>query len=141
MPSELADKAEIWELKHQYCYAMDEVDIDWMQSIFAEDGHLDVPIYENVTGHDGIREYFEWYREQDFGTSVHSVSNPLIEIDGDTASGRWYYTVTYAQNSDDLIHGIGAYDDEYVRTDDGWKLSSVVAKRRITRELSASRTD
>jgi hypothetical protein len=37
--------------------------------------------------------------------------------------------------------GHGHYDDEFVRTDDGWKIDSVTARRRITREVSAAPID
>lgn len=141
MSSALADKAAIRELKYEYCYATDALDIDRMLEIYTADGHLDVPIYETVDGHEGIREYFEWFDEQEYGTGAHSVFNPLIDVEGDTATGKWYYAVMYTVPGGDLEFGQGEYDDEYVRTDDGWKLSSVTAKRRITRRISAEQID
>lgn len=141
MPSVLEDKAEITELKYEYCYATDNLDMDRMREIYTDDGYLDVPIYETVEGHEKINEYFEWFDEQEYGTGAHSVFNPIIDVDGDTATGKWYYAVVYTLPDGTLEFGQGEYDDEYVRTGDGWKLSSVIAKRRITRRIPAERVN
>lgn len=137
MASSLADQAAIKELKYEYCYATDALDVDRMLETFVSDGLLDVPIHEPIEGHEGIREYFEWFAEQEYETRAHNVFNPIIDVEGDAATGEWYYVVAYALPGGDLEFGHGHYDDEYVRTDDGWKLSTVTARRRITREVSA----
>lgn len=55
----------------------------------------------------------------------HRVAHPEIEIDGDTARGRWYLQdrVIVAEFSFMLI-GAAFYDDTYRRTADGWRISS-----------------
>lgn len=141
MSSTLADEAAIKELKYEYCYATDALDIDRMLDAYVPDGRLDVPIHEPIEGHDGIREYFEWFAEQEYQDRAHNVFNPVIDVDGDTATGEWYYMVIYTLPGGNLEVGHGRYDDEYVRTDEGWKLSSVRAIRRITREVHAETVD
>jgi ketosteroid isomerase-like protein len=141
MSGRLADEAEIERLKHRYCYATDALDVDAISETFTEDGLLDVPIYDAVEGHEGIREYFEWFGDQTYETRAHNVFNPIIDVDGDTATGIWYYLVVYTVPGGKMLVGHGRYDDEFVRTDDGWKLSSVIARRRITREVPAERPD
>jgi ketosteroid isomerase-like protein len=137
MASELADRFDIQELKHEYCYATDDLDVDRIVETFTADGVLDVPIHDRIEGHDGLAAYFEWFAEQEYQTRAHNVFNPVISVDGDTATGEWYYMVLYTLPGGNVEMGHGHYDDEFVRTDDGWKISSVSAKRRITREVSA----
>lgn len=137
MTSELADRFEIQELKHEYCYATDDLDVDRIVETFTADGVLEVPIHDPIEGHDGLADYFEWFAEQAYETRAHNVFNPVIDVDGDTATGEWYYMVLYTLPGGNFEMGHGHYDDEFVRTDDGWKISSVTAKRRITREVSA----
>jgi hypothetical protein len=61
-----------------------------------------------------------------FASSVHGmrhvVSNPLVDVAGDSAHVR-AYLVVYAGGS---IAILGAYEDEVVRTPDGWRFAKRV---------------
>lgn len=133
----VADVATIERLKHEFCYATDDLDTERMQSLFVADCRLDTPLNEPAEGHDGIRRYFEWFAEQEYEDRAHNVFNPLVEVDGDEATGEWYYTVVYTLPNGNLEYGHGKFEDEFVRTADGWKIRSVRGRRRITRELHA----
>lgn len=135
------DVAAIERLKHEFCYATDDLDVERMQSLFVPDCRLDTPLDEPAEGHEGIRRYFEWFAEQDYADRSHSVYNPIVEVDGDDATGEWYYTVAYTLPNGNLEWGHGKFEDEFVRTDDGWKIRSVTGRRRITRELHAEPMD
>lgn len=135
------DKLEIQELKYRHCYATDESDTAAVPELFVEDGVLDIPLKDPLVGHEEIQSYFEWLEEQEYTARAHNLVNPVIDIDGDTATGKWYYMVVYAFPDGDFLLGQGVFDDEFVRTDDGWKIVSVTAKRRITRRVSAERMD
>lgn len=137
MSSPLEDTLRIRELKHEYCYVTDDLDVDRVPTVFSADTYLDTPLHDPVEGHDGVREYFEFFGEQEYEVRSHNVVNPIVDVDDDEATGKWYYVVVYTLPDGDLLFGHGEYDDEFVRTDDGWRLSSVVAKRRITRRVSA----
>lgn len=141
MPDTLNDEAAIQRVKHQYCYATDWLDTDRMLDSFTPDATLDVPIREPMLGHDEIAAYLEWLDDQDHGTRAHCAFNPVIDVDGDEATGLWYYIVLYTLPDGDLVFGQGRFDDEFERTDEGWKLSSVTATRRITRRLPAERME
>jgi len=52
---------------------------------------------------------------------VHYVTNPLIEIDGDTATGHWHALVTATMPGPQAVWILGIYKDDYVRCPDGWK--------------------
>lgn len=135
MTAAAAAKDHIRELKARYCYATDALDADALVETFVPDGVLDVEIYGTATGHAGIREYIEWFAAQPFEVRGHNVFNPVIELDGDSAAGTWYYLVLYARSDGTLDVGHGEYTDEFVRTDAGWKFASVKARRRISERV------
>ena len=81
-------------------------------------------------GREGIREFFK-NASQLVAFAVHGVSNPLIEIDGDRATGRWYLHQPMAlRPNDDCFWFVAQYEDEYVRTAEGWKFQNVHVKAR-----------
>jgi ketosteroid isomerase-like protein len=52
------------------------------------------------------------------------VTSGLVEVEGDRARG-WWYLIEFNQRAqgDGTLH-LGYYDDEYVRTPDGWQFAS-----------------
>ena len=133
----LIDLEEIRALKYAYCHFNDG---GWPKhggshegpayQLFTEDGVWDSsPVGPRVEGREAIRELMESYREK-APYARHTVTNPRIEISGDTATGNWhamiYSTVrdiTTGQDTDLL--GLGEYDDVYVRTSEGWRIKSL----------------
>ena len=57
--------------------------------------------------------------------SQHIVSNQQVTIDGDTATCRCYLhaRTPFVDGGDNFIIA-GRYDDELVRTPDGWRINS-----------------
>ena len=130
-----SDRTELLELKYRYCYATDNADVEALLDVFTENGYFDIGIYGTGSGHDDLREYMEWFAENKPGIRAHNVVNPIIDIDGDRATGKWYYFVLYETPDGQLEMGHGYYDDEYRRVDGTWKTSSLVAKRRASWSL------
>lgn len=57
----------------------------------------------------------------------HSFHSPLIEVDGDTATGRWtVHCVAMCKGAAKADTIIGRYRDRYVRTPGGWLQSALV---------------
>jgi hypothetical protein len=67
-------------------------------------------------------------------TTVHQVHTPEIEVTGDRATGTWAMQdiVSFQFPGEDpyTIRGYGWYDEEYARTDDGWRLASSQLRRQ-----------
>ena len=85
-----------------------------------EDGVWDGGIRGKAEGREAIREFFvNASRRLPF--AVHMVMNPIIEVDGDTATGTWYLfqPCTYSEG-DRAVWGSARYDEEYVRVNGGW---------------------
>jgi hypothetical protein len=92
-------------------------------SVFTEDA-----IWDNGVGPSGIlrgREaIYDNLRSGPWKFAMHHFLSPLIEIDGDRATGRWmlWQTATLA-SSDTAVFMSAITNDDYVRTADGWKMS------------------
>ena len=115
----LADIEDIKQLKARYAAACDDdYNPDKLAPLFAEDAIWDGSILGYAEGREGIREFFA-------GSSalvpfaIHQISNPLIEIDGDTATGQWYLWQPMVFGGEALWLS-AIYEDQYIRQDGGW---------------------
>jgi len=127
----IADTLEIQRLKALYCVTADSVTHDpagakeLLQSMFTPDVRADygAAICE---GRDALVNYLVSVISEMEEWLLHGLQTPLIEIDGDKASGQW---VIMVQNKQKHLSGkemlVGRYIDEFVRTAEGWKISAV----------------
>ena len=123
----LEDIEEIKQLKARYCLYCDG---GWPEKsgthagpiaeLFVEDGEWDgSPGLPAAKGREAIRRLFVDCRNIPF--AYHPVTNPIIEVNGDTATGNWHLI-----GVGDMPGGIsgfflGGYEEDYVRTPDGWR--------------------
>jgi hypothetical protein len=56
---------------------------------------------------------------------VHMIHTPLIQVDGDTATGAWTLMVHLKRPDGPVDILLGRYSDEFIRTPDGWRIASV----------------
>ena len=63
-------------------------------------------------------------------TTFHQVHHPEISVTGDTAHARWYlHDKVFVPASDLALEGAAFYDDDLVRTPDGWRFSRIGSHR------------
>ena len=123
----LESKDQIKELRATYCYHVDDQEADAFASLFTEDAILDFGNAGTYEGHDELREFINSVVPEFYEFIVHMVHNPVIEVDGDTASGRWYFEApATSQGTDTWIQG--QYDEEYARVDGEWKFAEIEAR-------------
>ena len=123
------DITEIIGLKARYCRAADcgwdraKPDAAGIADLFVTDGVWDAgPAFAALNGQREIRDYFE-SKEHPFG--LHTVSNPIIRVDGDRATGQWQLLCpSIIENEQSLLIG-GIYDDEFVRSANGWRFKTI----------------
>ncbi len=122
----LVDIEEIKQLKARYTIACDDnYQPDVLAELFTEDAIWDGGFMGYAEGREGIREFFA-NASNVVGFAVHGVSNPLIEINADEASGRWYLLQPMTIKGGEQAFWFAAqYEDTYVRTADGWRFKHV----------------
>ena len=55
---------------------------------------------------------------------IHMVHSPIIEVNGDRATGRWYYEAPVTNAGDGKAEWmVGIYNEEYVRENGEWKFA------------------
>lgn len=123
---DIADKFEIQELLTAYAHAIDRRDINALDQMFTPDADIDYSVTGGI--HGGLKEIKPFLETSLalFKASQHFVTNPLIRLDGDRATSRCLLFNPMVMDRDGAAHTlfIGAwYDDELVRTEDGWRIS------------------
>jgi hypothetical protein len=115
----LADIEDIKQLKARYAAACDDdYNPDKLAPLFAEDAIWDGSILGYAEGREAIHEFFSASSSL-VPFAVHQVSNPLIEIDGDTATGQWYLWQPMVFQGAALWLS-ATYEDSYVRQGGQW---------------------
>lgn len=122
----LVDIEEIKQLKARYAAACDDdYNTEKLAALFTEDAIWDGGMMGYAETREGIRDFFT-NASTLVGFAVHGISNPIIEIDGDTAKGHWYLDQPMALKGGEACYWYCAqYHDEYVRTNEGWKFQRV----------------
>ncbi len=129
----LEDKDDIRRLKATYCElcdnGLDKEDVlNELLGHFINDAKLDFGMGEGSTfeGLDGLKLFFGQVVPGSVSFSMHMVHNSIIDIDGDTAKGRYYFEApTTNAVSKDAQWMAGRYIEEYVRVDNVWKYKSI----------------
>ena len=127
----LEDQQEIAKLKARYVNWNDggwkgptHTNPQAVADMFVEDGVWDGrPSTGYAQGRAEIKKLFETFGAVPF--IVHYVTNPIIEVNGDTATGNWHALVTMTVPGDQALWSLGLYLEEYVRTPEGWKFKSL----------------
>ena len=122
----LYDVEQIKQLKHRYCaYCDEQYDPDRIVSLFVDDGVWDGGPFGTYEGRDAIHQFFA-NASNLISFANHYVTNPVIEVNGDTATGRWDLWQPMVSEPDPTACWLVAkYRDEYVRRDDAWLFQSL----------------
>jgi ketosteroid isomerase-like protein len=120
------DVEQIKQLKHEYCWAFDSGDLGRLMALFTDDAVCELGPFGTWRGRADIER---GYRSQMVASRVpggrlHSVSNAIITVDGDHASGHWYL-VDYdiEPGTTQPVRLLAAYHDTYRRDADRWRMS------------------
>lgn len=124
----LLDHHAIVQLTHDYCWALDTHDWDSLRTdVFTADAVTDL----GGGGQRGIDEIVDRVSTalSVFDVTQHQVATHQIRIDGDTATGRCYLHAQHVRrdanddgSDENLLIG-ARYEDNYVRTDAGWRIA------------------
>jgi SnoaL-like domain len=127
---ELVAKQAITDVLHRYCRGIDRRDWELVRSSYHPDAYDDHAIYRGER--DGLIEFFKDFLTSNCAATRHSLSNILINVDGDTAGAESYVHAWHrmlpepgAEDSPakNLIMG-ARYVDRLERRDGEWRLAN-----------------
>ncbi|USZ73667.1 nuclear transport factor 2 family protein [Natronosalvus halobius] len=130
---ELQNWHRICQLKFRYCYSIDDKRCNDFVDLFTDDAIIDYATRETYRGRTEIQGFIETHVTE-FEQTTHTVLNPVIEIDGDSATGKWY-GIVFLQSDGTTRFGQVRYDETYRRGDDGWKFASLKTESRLYTEI------
>lgn len=125
-----ADLLAIRMLTDQYSAGANSMDARAMAAVYAEDAVL-VSFEHRFEGRASIEKVFgETIGLMEMMNQVCSAS--AITVVGDRATAHWSVTEFAKRKAQDKLElFIGDYDDELVRTAEGWRFSKRVLTRRM----------
>lgn len=135
----MTDHQAICETVYRYAFALDNRDWAMYRSIFADYVDFDFSTYH---GKPTVRMRADQLVSSaetlfaGFSATQHTMSNPIVEIDGDSARCNMYIQAAHSIDPDPeapwFIMG-GHYEDHLIRRNGGWLLDGVTMKLRWTR--------
>lgn len=132
---EISDRLEIQDLLVAYSTAIDKRRFDDLDRVFTADAYID---YRAMGGVDGrYPEVKAWLSQvlPNFPAYAHMLGNVDVKVDGDTATSRTLCFNPMVLGGDDgqvLFCGLW-YDDEFVRTAEGWRMTKRVEEKCFDR--------
>jgi SnoaL-like domain len=125
------DWVGIYSVTVRYSRGLDTRDYELFRTCFTNDAVIRyvTPDMKSDITFNGPAEAAEGLRKihAPLQATLHRVSNHGITISGDTASGRTYVDLIEVKTENGAqrtLNHIGFYDDEFVRTADGWKIKT-----------------
>ncbi len=134
MPYQTADVVEITQLLYRYARAIDAKDWKALERVFTADARIHYAVERGAELR--FPQLGAWLARAMtiFKATQHVITNPLVELDGDSARSTSYLTGTHVQlrrdTGEEVLTTEGSlYTDELVRTHEGWR----IAARRLER--------
>ena len=132
----LEDIEEIRKLKATYCCLCDAGlgdprNRDELISHFTEDARVDFGLgaESKFEGKAGLEVFFGQVVPGAVSFCMHMIHDPIIEIQGDRATGKWYYEAPTTDASTNRAQWMaGTYAEEYIREKGEWKFASINTK-------------
>jgi 3-phenylpropionate/cinnamic acid dioxygenase small subunit len=129
---EISDRLEIEQLLVRYCHAIDGRDWDAYRAVFTADAVIDDVGAGPGNSVDDMVGFLP--RALDRVVRIqHAISTSLVELRGDTARASTVchcpVVLDNGKGGTELFFQGLWYDDELVRTEDGWRIS-----RRVERD-------
>jgi hypothetical protein len=129
----LEDIEAIRKLKATYCYLCDAGLEDarnrnQLIAHFSDNAKVDFGMgpASMFEGKAGLEIFFGQMVPSGVSFCMHMVHNPIIDVTGDKATGKWYYEAPTTDASTNRAQWMaGTYEEEYVREDGEWKFASI----------------
>jgi hypothetical protein len=127
---EISDRLELMDLMARYSHAVDTRAWDELDRVFTPDARIDYSAFGGSVGTLAETKAYLASVMPGFVGSQHLVSNPILEIEGDAATGRTmcFNPMVVPRPDGDAgeprVFFCGLwYLDRFVRTADGWRIA------------------
>ena len=120
--TDMVTERECARLVLDFAYYSDHGEYESLAGLFAPDGVMQRPSGDPIAGREAI---LNAYRSRPAGRMTrHICSNIRITVEsGDRARAMTYAVVYSATGDEKAEERIGEFEDEFVRTSDGWKFA------------------
>lgn len=130
--AEISDRMEIQQLLVDYSTAIDNRRFDDLDRVFTPDAYIDYTAMGGIEG--SFPDVKAWLADvlPNFPAYYHMLGNFDIHLDGDTAKSRTicFNPMKLADDGQIMFCGLW-YDDEFVRTPEGWRMTRRVETKCI----------
>ena len=137
--SKTEDELAIRQLAAAYADACNRMSAEDMASVYAPDGELIALQFSDqpMKGRDKLRRIFtNLLAQRDF--IFYVLFSGVVNIDGDTATARWWVSELRQVSGDDkIICMLACFQDEVVRLEEGWRFARRTVKPMFHHEIHA----
>jgi 3-phenylpropionate/cinnamic acid dioxygenase small subunit len=119
-----AEKMNVLELQYKYVRSVDTRDWKTSVEVFHPEGVLyvvEAGKKKLIGGKPEIEAFFREIASRDFIFARHSITNPVVNVDGDKASFKSYYHTTFVHDTFTKVI-FGYYDDKIAKEKREWKV-------------------
>jgi hypothetical protein len=129
--SRMNDILHLQAMKATYCETVDACTSDGAKAaarlaeLFTEDVQADYGMGP-LNGRNAVIEFLVSAIVANNDSLWHSIHTPRIDVSGDAATGHWTLMVRMKRKQSTLFETLhGRYLDEFRRTQQGWRISSI----------------
>ncbi len=124
--NDIVEIEKIRKLRALYSYHFDSRNLDKLISLFTDDAvcEFSEEFGGSWVGIDAIRENYKIQLDRlgkDWST-VHAITNHVIDIEGDSASGQCYLLDYIVSSESNPLFAIAVYYDDYKKVENQWRI-------------------
>jgi uncharacterized protein (TIGR02246 family) len=121
--STIDDQIEIQTLAQTYAHGVMTRDPEIWSSTWAEDGVWYLGTPDPIKGRDTILQVWQGAMGG-YPVVLHIVQPGVIDVDGETATARWYIHESIVTADGEQIYNMGVYNDTLKKENGAWKFAS-----------------
>lgn len=112
----------IKKMKAEYVLACDERRWDDAMRYVSSRPVVEFGPFGKFESRGQLKKFFKETMPVTISFTIHRLSNPIIEVKGDTAKGTWYCEIpsTHIPSNKAILQS-GTYFDEYIKEGNEWK--------------------
>ncbi|MCH2170552.1 nuclear transport factor 2 family protein [Myxococcota bacterium] len=122
---ELEDREAVRQLTAEYMQAMHDARWEDAVACFSEQASYDHGLLGELRGKQDLRHFYTQFMpafEEAGGWAFDLLADPVIQVDGDRAHGRWFLlTLLIDPDTQEAAWSMATLEYEYAREAEGWK--------------------